>query len=397
MTTTVKHFHSAMTGAPVLSGTAGALIAVLDACLVNGFGLKTADSVVVSGGIATATFSTGHSFEPDVIALVAGATPAGLNGENRVLTTSTNTITFDATDIADGTATGAIMVKLAPAGWAKEFNATNLAAYRSSDVTGTRLFLRVDDTGTTNARVVGYVSMSDINSGINPFPTPEQLAGGGWWPKANAANPAARAWTVIADSKTIVLHIHTRSDSPGVAGSAFGFGDFLSNKSVDPYACSLRCATSDLASSLATSIHSHEFVGLTETPGPFAARSFTGLGGAVPMLHAAESYFSAGSVTSGDLGSNNSTPTYPNPADNGLLLSRKMLVEPSVSLRGIDRGVFVVPQKCASFFAWRDKVDGQGAHQGRKLMAIRCGGPAANSAVGLIFIDITGPWPASGV
>ena len=33
--TGVKYFHSELPGAPVLSGTAGSLQAVLDACLVN--------------------------------------------------------------------------------------------------------------------------------------------------------------------------------------------------------------------------------------------------------------------------------------------------------------------------------------------------------------------------
>ena len=41
MTTSVKYFHSELPGAPVLSGTAGSRIAVLDACLVNGWGLLT--------------------------------------------------------------------------------------------------------------------------------------------------------------------------------------------------------------------------------------------------------------------------------------------------------------------------------------------------------------------
>lgn len=85
--TTVKRCN-AMSGAPTLNGVAGSLIAVLDACLVVGSGWLADPSVTVSGEIATATFSTGHSFEPDVIALVTGATPAGLNGEKRVLTSA---------------------------------------------------------------------------------------------------------------------------------------------------------------------------------------------------------------------------------------------------------------------------------------------------------------------
>jgi len=52
--TTVKVFHSGMTGAPSLSGTAGALIAVLDALLINGFGANNLDSLVIASFQLTA-------------------------------------------------------------------------------------------------------------------------------------------------------------------------------------------------------------------------------------------------------------------------------------------------------------------------------------------------------
>ena len=39
--TSVKHFHSGRVGAPVLTGAEGSMIALLDACVVNGFGLKS--------------------------------------------------------------------------------------------------------------------------------------------------------------------------------------------------------------------------------------------------------------------------------------------------------------------------------------------------------------------
>ena len=390
MTTTVKYFHSAMTGAPVLSGTAGALIAVLDACLVNGFGLKTADSVVVSGGIATATFSTGHSFEPDVIALVSGATPSGLNGEKCVLTTATNTVTFDATDIADGAATGAITVKLAPAGWAKEFNATNLAAYRSSDVASTRMFLRVDDSDAQNARVVGYESMTDLSTGTGAFPLPGQLSGGGYWPKADAANATARAWTVIADARTVWLHTHTATSGVGLSGNVWMFGDIDSRKSPDPYGCALQCANSNIVTNQSSSAYSAEYVMPAGTPGPFLPRSFTGLGGCAQLHHASESLFSSGGPSG--YTSNALTPLYPNGADNSLILTGKVYVEPGVGLRGRSRGLFVSPQICHAAFNRLDKVDGQGQFAGRKLLAVKAGETATSQSRGLVFFDITGPW-----
>ena len=137
--TSVKYFTSAMAGAPQLNTTAGCLIAMLDACLIDGFGLKTADSVVVASNIATLTVAAGVGFADHAVVLIAGATPAGLNGEKRILSKTTTTITFDATGISDQTASGTITAKLAPAGWQKQFSATNLAAYRSTDPASTAI------------------------------------------------------------------------------------------------------------------------------------------------------------------------------------------------------------------------------------------------------------------
>lgn len=389
--TTVKHFHSAMSGAPTLNGVAGSLIAVLDACLVDGFGLKTADSVTVSGGIGTANFSTGHSFEPDVIALVSGATPSGLNGEKRMLTTATNTVTFDATDIADGAATGTITFKVAPAGWAKAFSGTNLAAYRSNDVTGSRMFLRVVDTGTTNARVIGYESMSDVNTGVRGFPLESQLAGGGYWPKANSANATARAWTVIADGNSFYLHMNTSAGSTGMSGHVWGFGDFDSYKSGDPFACYLNAHSVDAASSTSQASESMEDWANNPTVSmPAVPRSFTGLGGSVRCATIGE-FAMTSSGTSGSL-ANAATPTYPNGANNGLILSKKLIIESAFTLRGRYRGLLLCPQNCHKAFNWRDKVAGQGDMAGRKLLAVKCGSPASNSSQGVVFFDITGPW-----
>jgi hypothetical protein len=132
--TSVKYFHGSMPGAPVLSGTAGALINVLDACLVNGFGVSAVASLVVAGEVATATISGGHSGEVGSVMTVAGATPSGLNGEKKVLSVGggNTTLTFDATGIADQTATGSITIKVSGAGWVKAFSGTNLAAYRAA-------------------------------------------------------------------------------------------------------------------------------------------------------------------------------------------------------------------------------------------------------------------------
>lgn len=378
-----------MLGAPVLSGTAGSLISVLD-LLVTGMGLKSADSVVVANGVATMTFSSGHSFEAHAVAQVTGTSPAALNGEKRILVTTLNTATFAAPGVPDGAATGSITAKLAGAGWEKAFAGTNLAAYRSADVTSTRMFLRVDDTGTINARLVGYESMSDVNTGLGPFPTAAQIGGGGYWPKANAASATARSWTLIADSKSFILSIGT-STVPGASGAVWSFGDFAADRSGDAYACLLQCAVFDSATQQSLLDSAHDYVSGVNSKGSYVPRSFTAVGSSIACATGLESYVGSSYGASGSFDTP-LAPRYPNPANNGLILTRKIIAESGVTRRGALRGLHFPVSNCHAAFAWRDLLDGQGVLAGRKLMAIKCGSPAGTTSQGVLFTDITGPW-----
>ena len=77
----VKYVTNAMRGAPQISGTAGSLIAALDAFLLTGFGATTAVGVTVAGGIATAELQAGQSFSKGCIVLATKRRPPGSAGE----------------------------------------------------------------------------------------------------------------------------------------------------------------------------------------------------------------------------------------------------------------------------------------------------------------------------
>ncbi len=393
--TSVKYFHSAMPNAPVLNGTAGSLINVLDACLVNGFGLAVVDTLTVTDGIATATMSLGHSFEPDTVALIAGASVPSLNGQFRVLTTTVNTITF-ATAAPNGSATGTMSARLAPAGWEKAFSGTNLAAYRSLNMASTRCFLRVDDTGAIDGRVVGYESMTDVNTGTGIFPTNLQQSGGLFWPKANSTATTPRAWTIIADDRTFWYwaNTHGTTASFGANGGTYGFGDFASFKSGDAYACCVmgHTATAGAAGSALTTVVSFVQAGVfATTHGCFAPRSWTAIGGSILCDRVGGAY-AAANAYSGD--TNNPHP-YPNGPNNALFLNPMTLREPSgTTLRGLLRGPTFAPQNIPSTaFNWRDQIDGQGVYAGRKLMVLKGNSPASTTTSAVTqFFDITGPW-----
>lgn len=234
--TSVKWFHSDMAAAPVLRGQAGALIEILDATLVNGFDVRVINSLVVADGVATATISAGHAYLQHAVIALSGATPAELNDEWRIKSVAGNTFSFDC-DLPDGTATGTITVKMAPAGWAKVFAGANKAVYQSTDLAGTQLFLRVDDAGTTNVDVRGYEQMFDVDTGTGMFPASATTSN---WPKHNSSSGGSTPspWSLIGDRR--LFHYapawHTSAQWAGKA-AIYRFGDAISYLDGDAYHC----------------------------------------------------------------------------------------------------------------------------------------------------------------
>jgi hypothetical protein len=392
--TTVKFIHSGMANAPALSGTVGALIGVLDACLVNGFGLVSVTSLVIVGGVATCTVSAGHSFEPGSVMTIAGAVTTGgsVNGEQKAVATAANTFTFETT-LADQTATGTITAKVAPLGWSNSDVApgTNIKAYRPTDVASTRFFLRVDDTGTREARWQGYETMSDINTGTNPWGT--AASGGGYCTKSEVADTSVREWTLIGDGKRFYLNIRAGSSSTS-ARWTYAFGDFLSRKSPDAYRaymCAL--ASTGVAATAFGHQSSLDYCGAsnTGTANGQVARGVAGLGGSV----AARRWVAmpnTNDVWSGQSGSN--TFAYPNTANNELFVNEILLVEgtsPSSILRGKLCGVYFCPHSIGTLeFTNRQSLIGVESLPGKTLKALI--GVGNSNVGGPLFFDVTGPW-----
>lgn len=240
--TTVKWARSTMPGAPVLTRAAGSLTALLDALLVNGWGVQTATSVVVAGGVATATFPADHAAARHSVVLVAGVTGAlaGLNGEQKVTAVEPNKIKW-ATTAADGTAAGTITVKMAGAGWTKPFSGTNLAAYKSASPAAHGQFLRIADTTAEYARAVGYENMTAISTGTGLFPSAAQINGGYYWGKNDETSGTnAVPWVFASDGRFFYLFAQACINSSGGSARSFtpmSFGDLVpESPSGDPYA-----------------------------------------------------------------------------------------------------------------------------------------------------------------
>ena len=389
--TSVKHLHSGMAGAPTLNGVAGSMIDVLDAVLVTGCDFKNATSLAVLNGVATLSFSGSHSATVESVVLVSGVTGAlsALNGEQKVKAIGSGSVSF-ATASANGTATGTVSFKMAPAGWAKVFSATNIGVYRSQDPAGTQMYLRVDDTGTTSCRVIGYESMTDIDTGVGPFPLAAQQAGGGFWAKSYSANSNAVRWSVIADARTALVSVavFTSQSTSAIGSNTRMFGDIVASKpGGDAFACVLGYSSG-------SNFNSREgCIGTANSAEQAMPRSFTGLGSCV--LHSNFSYTGINNALSGQdptLGS------FPSPIDGGLRLSKRYVSElQQQPPRGDIPGLYTVPQTDAGrFFYDRVITTGTGILAGRKLFSLT---PTVSNTsewpsnvIGVMFVDITGPW-----
>lgn len=394
--TSVKRFCEDFPGAPVLSGAIGTLIGVLDACLVNGFGLRTATSLVVSGGVATITLPSDAknvNLKYSVV-LVEGATGAltALNGEQRVTLCSDTEIKF-ATAAADGTASGTITVKTAPAGWEKAFAGTNKAAYRSLNANSLGAYLWVNDATTGSANVRTYESMTGIDTGTGIAPLTTDLAGGGFWTKSSAANAVANRWDLIGDSLAFYFMpmAYTNTTASSIGHPTYFFGEFVAFKPADAFATALSFATS----APGNSANMGSIFGVQAAVAGRFARSYTGLGSAASIYvmgasGASNSYYSGADPNYG---------TYPCPTDGGLRLTKLHCNEvhynsASSVLRGEFPGAYYCPQTgLVGSIVPRDTVP----FGSRVVQACFAGSSSSTdvttlSGSGRAFIDITGPW-----
>lgn len=387
MSTSVKFFHSEMPGAPQCSGTAGALLAILDACLITGFGLQTASSASVVSGVCTLVLPTTPAMRVGSVALVAGATPAPLNGEHRITAITSNSVSF-ATAEADTTPTGTITVKLAPAGWIKAFSGTNAAAYTVDSALhpdSTGILCKVDDTTPLNAKIKGYTSMTDVDTGLGDFPTTLQTDL--YVFKSNADDATARSWMVVCDSRMVYVGVHNfTSDNTNYGLAWWGFGEFLSKKAADDYR--FLVGGNFYTAGVPGPNQAYSIVSSTSTF-TYIARNHLGIGGGVNAR-----LMSWG----GDYGTSGSPAAplaYPNAADYGLYLCPADVAENDPkTLRGKFPGMFMLPHRlirqiCPDAITpyLGDNVPG---YPGRTIGFMPCFYNSGDWTV--VAFDLTGPW-----
>lgn len=305
---TVTIYTSTDASAPAaLANSAGALIAILDACLVNGYGSKAAS------------------------------------------------------------------------GWTKVYSGTNLAVYKQG--TGSNaMYVRVDDLAGSIARIRGYETMSDVNTGTGPFPTDAQVSGGGYIYKHDAT-AGTRKWIVAATAKA--FWFWTQFDTT-VAASNAGitfFGDIASVKVGDVYNTMLMAATSNAAKNNASPNVSYDHGGIWSAInqgsfGHFMARSYSQTGTSINVGKRADtgrfSHTNLSRVTTYgfDWLWNLCDSPLPNVPDGGLYLAPLAVHEPSVGYeRGVMPGVWALAHS-ATGWATYDTFTGSGAMAGKTFQLV---------------------------
>lgn len=176
---TVTVYRSSDGSAPVLSGTAGTLITVLQKCLIDGYGSQTG---------AGWTYLTGFTNPSGNV----GVFQAGTGSNGYSFRVNDNAARVGTTDEAAGTPTA------------------------------------------LQARIRGYETMNlitDPTGTPNPFPTIAQNASGFFIRKSASVDANARNWIVVADARTCYMFIATTD----VASSyiAWMMGEYYSFKTSD--------------------------------------------------------------------------------------------------------------------------------------------------------------------
>lgn len=382
----VKWISSTMRGAPAISGTPGTLIAALDAFFLHGWGQVSASQIEVTGGVATATVNAGDTFVRHAVIEVAGASASAINGQARVTGGTSTTVTW-ITDAADGTYTGTITIKYAPVGgWEKVYSKTNVAVYRSTDPAGSRFYYRVNDTGATMARIVGYEDMTSVDDGTAPFPTAAQSNGGRYWYRSTSAGSTPSAYCFIADSRAVLslTRYGVTWAADGNWGVFCGFGDMQAlSPSGDAWAAAV--AYPDAAT------HSIGALEANVSDAIYWARAKTGMGGAVAT--SSRPYVGSESAMSGR---DSTLGACPSSVDGQLKLSRRWLASSASNRtpRAHVPGLLHVPQSDAlAAIGDGTVIDGTGEWAGRLLLALSTDITSySGAAQGLSVVDISGPW-----
>jgi len=393
----IKVFHAGQAGAPNLRGQNGSLITVLDAILVNGYNSVSITGITRTSNTATVTTAAAHGLTTGDSALIAGSAQTDYNIEAVVSVIDGTHFSYTVANSPTTPATGTMTVIRAPAGFDKAFSGTNKAAYRSKDTSGSRPYLQIIDDGSTTgaareAKTRGYLTMSDVDTGSEPFPTAVQYATGLFTYKSSTADATNRPWVLITDGKTFYFQACMDQSPTSMQASGgylwwIAFGDIISTRPSDSYTAFFQGSHAANKQTDATSSSNANgvFCPTVRTSNPTTAcsyivRSHTQVSGAAIMGSIGHGWDQLALGSLGIFG-------YPHAPDNGFLLTPIQCMQGGV-LRGRMPGIYEPMQgRVLNQFDTIDNVDG---YTGRKFLALWGQNTSAGSTTGMLMFDITG-------
>lgn len=228
----IQHFRCTDTGAPVLTGQAGSLIALLDAVLVNGYNSGSVSSITRSGSTVTVSH-TAHGFSTlyDPVVQISGADQTAYNGKHKITVVDANTYTYTIASTPATPATGTITAKQAACGWTASYSGTNRKAWISPAIN--RYVEILENSAATTCSIFAYSTMSASASGS------DQLGGITISPKSVDSASTATHWIVHSVDNLIYLLISgTNASTTSLSSAAFYphvFGEFSSTVSNDTF------------------------------------------------------------------------------------------------------------------------------------------------------------------
>jgi hypothetical protein len=284
------------------------------------------------------------------------------------------------------------------AGWTKPYTDTNKAAYyMGTGGTSDRMYLRVDDSAAQVARVVGYVTMSDIDTGVEPFPTAAQFSGGLYLHKSSTANATARPWIAFATPTTIYLFIEAGGTTLGgtwqTAWGQLAFGEYAT------YVGSFTKNVMMMAGSSATISQGAPFghlqattSGTTAQAGHYLARQYTDSAGATPFLKDVGAQYSNNYDTAGRVMGITNGPQVPSPVTGKIKMRRARIWTIASAAVEVGHLLGVWSPLAASYLGNNlDTIDGSGTLAAKTFMRVTAAGsaPGSSNVQGQCCIDLT--------
>lgn len=393
----VKWYSNAMQGAPSLGDTApGALAALLKACLITGFGNLTVSSLAwdAAMGCAVATIDNGHSYLPESVIAISGASPAAYNGEHRVKQVNATKVWFELDGGNPGSsATGTISIKIPGLGWtllAESADGQTIIIRSPESVDQYPVCYHIDNTafsGWTNGTLNYYFAKVSMVEDVQDLTT-YTLISTQAWPATKRYSDGR--WDLIGDK---LLFYFIPAYAARNARSCIPFGYINSVRAGDSYHAVLGGIPNNIGitsgyswaapqSQSPSNIH-NDFLNHSASGTRVLARAHSQLFGAITW------------VTVGLFARMGAGLAVPNPADNGFYLAKEptMVLEGGDTMRGSLPGLI---NPYGDIGAYDGKTFSNlplmGGRSVRFLRATYVASAYTGAAVSLVGFDITGPW-----